>query len=266
MDWLKQGNPGKPRLGIVMPDNPFGWAFANGVVSGGQMLGFDMSPIYFEPLNVMDATGTVLALKKFGVDYIWGAYTQHGYSVIGRDAQRAGIMPPAKFLVYVSGIDPSVIPRSEGALSGAYFGSFYVGWSDAKVLPQLKKFKEAVSRYHPGVDPEIPFPNEGCYFAGLASMALLIEGAANAIKQVGYERLTPQAVATGIESLKDVNLMDIMKVDNMSVNDHRASRKLRIWTITSSGETKAVSDWFTAPDGPDWEHKGKMLTKDLVPK
>lgn len=266
VDWPKQGKTGKPRLGIVMPDNPFGWAFANGVVSGGQMLNFDMSPIHFEPLNVMDATGTSLAFKEFRVDYIWGAYTQHGYSVIARDAQRAGIIPPAKFLVYVSGIDPSVIPRSEGALSGSYFASFYAGSSDAKVLPHLKKFKDAVLRYHPSADPEKPFPNEGCYFAGLASMALLIEGVANAIEQVGYEKLTPQVVAKGIESLKDINLMDIMKVDNMSVNDHRASRKVRVWTITSSGEIKVVSDWFTAPEGPDWEHKGKMLSKDLVPR
>lgn len=265
VDWPKQGKARKPRLGIVMPDNPFGWAFANGVVSGGLMLGFDMSPIQFEPLNVMDATGTSLNLKKFGVDYIWGGYTQHGYSVIARDAQRAGIIPPAKFLVYASGIDPSVIPRSEGALSGSYFASFYAGWSDAKVLPHLKKFKDAVLRYHPSADPEQPF-SEGCYFAGAASMGLLIEGVSKAIEQVGYEKLTPQAVAKGIESLKDVNLMDIMKVDNMSVNDHRASQKLRVWTITSSGEIKVISDWFTAPDGPAWEHEGKMLPKDLVPR
>jgi len=262
VDWPKKGESRKPKLASITADNAFGWSHIVGVLTGAEMFGFEMIPLQFEPFGTMDATGTALKLKEYKPDYIHIAFTQHGMSVVSRDLKRAGVTPSAQLIGFTAGADPTCIPRSEGGISGIYLWSPWAMFSED--LPGINKLKEVLLKYHPSADPNVPVLAQGCFFAGFASMGVLLEGVGAAISDKGYENLSREAVVRGIESLKDVNMWDVMSV-TCSGDDHRAGRQMKVVQLKADGSMVPVSGWFEVPGFPDWERRGEKLPKSYIP-
>jgi hypothetical protein len=103
-----------------------------------------------------------------------------------------------------------------------------------------------------------------CFFNGVSCMGVLIEGVACAIKNVGYENLTREAIIGGMESIKNANIFDVMTM-TFSPDDHRGSRQMKVVQIAKDNSLVPVSDFFTVPEPPEWERLGEKLPTHYIP-
>ncbi len=266
VDWPKKGKPGKPKIGFITADIPFGWTNLSGALSGAKMYGFETpAPIAWEGLTVMDATASALALKPYNLDYIWITFTQHGISMVARDLMRQGVAPPASLLVFGAGADPACIPRSEGAMVGAPIFVPWSAWTDD--LPGVKKFRDIVMEYHPGFDPVQPSPALSCSLVAFIGFGFAAEAVAKAMEDVGYEGLSRDAFFKACGEVKGVNFFDFITFD-ASPTVHRASRMMKMVTLTKDGLVVSISDFFEVPkETPAWERRGEFKPPaEYIPK
>ena len=245
--------PPKPKVGMIHPDDAYGWSFANGPRYYFDVDGYELVPDQLAPHGALDVTTQIRHFIDAKVDIISFTYTAGTAAVVMRDARRLGFKGPLMGTHY-SMIDYALGKLSEGAAEGAYFNTHTYLLTDKR--PGSEEINDMIKAYHPGTDIYKPADGIICWLHGPIAVKTAVEGIRAAIKNVGYENLNKKAIWQGLESLKNMNAFGLQTV-SFAPDVHTGSMGFGMLQY-QKGDFKLVGDFVPAPAIADWEKEGKF--------
>jgi len=245
--------PKQPKVGLIHPDDAYGWSFANGPLSYADTDGYEVVANALLGHGALDATTQVRQCIEAKADIIWLTYTAGTGAVVMRDARQLGFKGPL-LVTHYSTIDYAIDKLSEGAAEGAYFNTHTYLLSDQR--PGMEELYDIIKAYHPEQDPLRPVDGIVCYLHAPIAIKTVTEGIRAAMNKVGYENLSRQAILEGLESLNNVDCYGLMNL-SFTPDDHTGSMGFGMFRY-ENGDFKLVGDFVPAPPIADWEKQGNF--------
>jgi branched-chain amino acid transport system substrate-binding protein len=245
--------PAKPKVGMIHPDDAYGWSFANGPRYYFAQDGYELVPDELAPHGALDVSTQIRHFIDAKVDIISLTYTVGTAAVVMRDARRLGFKGILMGTHY-SMIDYNIGRLSENGAEGAYFNTHTYLLTDKR--PGMEEIYDMVKAYHPDADVYKPHPDIVCWMHGPIAVKTTVEGIRAAIKQVGYDKLSRKAIWNGLESLKNTNLFGLMNL-SFAPDDHTGSQGFGMLQY-QNGDYKLIGDFVPAPPITDTEKAGQF--------
>ncbi len=206
-DWFKENwkETRKPRVAYLTADNAMGKSIEIPEMTAYlNKVGYDVVGSQYVPLVPTAAPTTQLMwLKQNGVDLALGIMVNPGAQPTIKEAVRLdmGAHLPYKIVFGFGGACPAAIfERDMGKVGdGVLIAGSQPTWG--RDLPGVKFSTELQKKYHPN-----KWVSDGSYFSGMAEVMTQVEALRLALKEVPFEKLTPQAVLEhGFYKIKNLN-------------------------------------------------------------
>jgi ABC-type branched-subunit amino acid transport system substrate-binding protein len=246
-DWEASGRTGRPKLGTLHWDMPWGNGHKIGdTYKWAEEHGVDVVEKTYAPMS-LDLRPQLLALNDEGVDYIWfGAVTSDTVLVI-RDAKALGIWDKVKFIRGYSGEAYDVLTVLGDGAEGLYEvtdteprSSGHEGVAKTDAISEWIRGKTRLSDFaSTPVQIEI--------------LKALIR---QAIDDVGRERLNGEALYNAFQKLEHVETYGAFNDLSWGPERRLGNRFMKMKQYTKTG-TVAISDWIPMDDVFEKEARGK---------
>ena len=246
-DWEDSGRTGRPKLGTLHWDMPWGNGHKIGdTYKWAEEHGVDVVEKTYAPM-ALDLRPQLMALSDEGVDYIWfGAVTSDTVLVI-RDAKALGIWDKKKFIRGFSGESYDVLTAVGDGAEGLYEVSDMEPRSSG--VEAVAK-ADAISEWVRGKTRFLDFSNTPVMIEILKALVR------QAIDDVGRERLNGEALYNAFQKLEHVETYGAFYDLSWGPERRLANRFMKMKQYTKTG-TVAVSDWIPMNDIFEKEARGK---------
>lgn len=239
-DWQKRGNPGKPVVGYIAWDNPFGKEHLLGGKEYVEKIGVKLLPPEFFPVGSLRHDVWLTRLAGQGVNYIFVAATDPEVSNVVRDAYALGLTKKIQFISDIWGTTMETgVKAHPDELEGEVIVSSYLRGDDGANHPRASTWKR-----YTNTPPSIITSYAGGY--GMFCVPLL--GALRiALKDVGYEKLDGDAFYQALLKTTGLNTEGITGPIDLSPTSRRVSRHVKFYRVTG-GKIVPITDWRLCPD------------------
>lgn len=241
----EKGNLKGKKIALVMIDSPFGREPVPVFEELSKRLGYTfVSFPYPSPGNEQSASWTQLRRERPDWTIIWGA--GGGQPVSVREAIRNGIkLDRLASVIWLSETDMNIIgaDQTKGILR-------FEGVASGKDVPLIKAIEQEVVAKGKGAGPAEKV-GSSYYNIGVASMALVAEGARIALEKEGAP-LTAAKLKKGIESIKDFTAEGLLPPVTITAEDHQGGGRGRI-AAWDGKNWVPKSDWSAAYQDIVWE-------------
>lgn len=238
-DWKKKGNPGKPVVGYMGWDNPFGRENLLGGREYAEKIGVKLLKPEYYPVGSLKHDLWLTRLKDQGAKYIFVSGTDPENSNVVRDAYALGLMKDVQLISGVWGttMETGVAAHPE-EFEGEVICSPGIRGVDARTHPLAKLWK----RYTKS-KPPVQFS----YMLGM-SLGIMFEKALKvAVQDVGYEKLSGEAVYRALQKITGEDTKGITGPIDLSPTSRRITRDVKFYRVTG-GKIVPITDWRRCPD------------------
>jgi ABC-type branched-subunit amino acid transport system substrate-binding protein len=246
-DWEASGGTGRPKVGTLHWDNPWGNSHKTGNTYGwAEEHGVDVVERTFAPM-ALDLRPQLLGLRDEGVDYIWfGAVTSDTALVI-RDAKALGLWEEVKFIRGYSGESFDLL----GVVGEEAEGLYEVTDTEPRSSGvEAVPYSHAVSEWIRGKARPSDFPSTAALVNIFKSVIR------QAIDDVGRENIDGEALYNAFQKMKNVSTMGAFHDLSWGPDRRLANRFMKVKQYTKTG-TVAASDWIPMDDVFEKEARGK---------
>ena len=237
-DVWKGSNP--PRIATCIFDNATGQSMYKGTLKGMKDVGWGEPVITtwceVAATDVSTQMGKIMATNP---DFVAIGGTTGNNIAMLKDAKRSGLDKAMFFGIHdLNGnacIQATKPPLGLG--DNVYSYNMVANWNDSS--DGVKKIKEVNAKYHPNITAR-----DQSYMIFFPNGTMLCEGVANAIKTVGYDKLTSTAIRDGLEQIKNYDFYGMMNKVTVDKTNHYLVWGIQI-TKRSGDSFSPVSGWLT---------------------
>lgn len=246
-DWKKKGKVGMPTLGYIHWDNPLGREPLRGGKEYMEKIGVKFLMPEFAPPATPDYTPYLVRLQK--ANYIFVGGCDPTPTLVIRDAHRLGMTKNIQFMCDYWGPTMNVgIKSHPEALQGTVIVAFYLKGTDALAHPLIKKIWEKYQRKPISKLPSI-------YGLGMAIAMTYEAGLKMALKEVGYDNLTANAMYQTYQKLTGMNLTQgIQGKCCYGPKNRRGSKEIRLYRVVGQNAVP-ITDWIVPPNAASLHFK-----------
>jgi branched-chain amino acid transport system substrate-binding protein len=240
-DWQKKGNPGKPVVGFISWDNPYGREPFRGGKEYAEKIGVKLLPPELFPPGSLKHDVWLNRLAQGGANYIYIGGVDPTPTNVIRDAYALGLTKKIQMVTDywgpTMGVGVKAHPRE---LEGTVLTVYFIHGVDTYKHPMTRLW----TKYRKKPLYEM-VPN---YLTGQA-WSMIFEAALEiALKDVGYEKLDGEAMYQAYQKLTGKNVTQgIQGPCDYSPTSRRGSREIRFYQVRE-GQVVPISDWRVAPD------------------
>ena len=240
-DWQKKGNPGKPVVGFMSWDNPYGREPFKGGKEYAEKIGVKLLPPELFPPGSLKHDVWLTRLAKGGANYIVAAGVDPTPTNIIRDAYALGLTKKIQivsdFWGPAMGVGVKAHPKE---LEGTVIPVYYLRGVDALKHPMTKLW----TKYRKKPISEMP-PN---YLSGQGWGMVYEAGLKIALKDVGYDKLNGEAMYKAYQKLTGLELSQgIQGPCAYSPTSRRGSKEIKFYRVMG-GKVVPITGWRVAPD------------------
>ncbi|MEE4354663.1 MAG: ABC transporter substrate-binding protein [Desulfatiglans sp.] len=240
-DWKTKGKTGKPKVGYMSWDNPYGKAALEGSVEYAKTLPMEFLPLEFFPTGTLNHAVWLNRLAKGGADYIYVGGVDPTPTNVIRDAYKLGLTKKIQFMTDYWGPTQTVGVRQHAkALEGSVTTTFYLKGTEAQQNPLASSLwtkwqKKPVEEMN------------GIYLVGLGMYKFLEGAMTKAIDKFGYDKLDGEAMYWAYTQITGLERGGIAGPCAYSKTERRGSHDVKIYRVKNR-ELVPITDWFKAPD------------------
>jgi branched-chain amino acid transport system substrate-binding protein len=238
-DWKAKGKSGAPVVGYLSWDNPYGREPLRGGKEYAESLGITMLPPEFFPPGTLKHDVYLTRLAEGGANYIYAGGVDPTPTNVIRDAYALGLTKKIQFLNGYWGPTALGIGIHADALEGTAIVSFFQRGTDAlgnRVSTELwKKHRGSLDKF-----------NE-VYGMGMAWAMTYVAGLQEALKEVGYNKLTADDMYKAYQRITGFERAGIQGPCAYSPSSRRGSLEVKIYRV-KGGKIVPITDWRKAPD------------------
>lgn len=239
-DWKKKGKSGKPKVGVLSWDNPYGREMLRGGKEYAESKGITVLPSELFPPGSLKHDVYLARLNKAGADYIYVGGVDPTQTNVMRDATRMGLSKKIQFISDYWG--PSALGTSlhPKALEGMVVVSFFLRGDEAKNNPLMKRLWTTYRKQ------PMDKMNEGYGIGMLHGMNL--EGALkDAVKRVGPDKLTREEMYNSYQRITGQDRQGVGGASAYGPKSRRGTEVVKFYRVTD-GKIVPITDWVKTPD------------------
>jgi len=236
-DWISSNWKEKrsPRLALLLGNYASG-RVPEGAVWYCKKKGIEVVATEYVPLLPTDTSDLLIRIRDAKPDFIYDTLVPDMVKVVLRDRLKLGIQIPQINFILNSEIIIKTVPLEA---YGGYMGFQSVSAWWEKNVPGVQLAYEIFK--HRGDTP--PYS----YMLGLGGCMVWAEAVKNAVKKVGYDRLSGPAIMDGYMAIKGFTGMGIFKEINYGGNDRRGCKWLKLVQFNKDGSLANLTDYMEAP-------------------
>jgi ABC-type branched-subunit amino acid transport system substrate-binding protein len=239
-DWKQKGKAGSPTVGYISWDNAYGREALRGGKEYAEKIGVKLLPPKLFPAGTPDHSQYLAFLKD--ADYIFAGTPDPTPAAVIRDAYRLGMTKNIQFFCDTFGPTMSGgVKAYNTELQGTIVVSWFLRGLEARNHPLAK---ELWTKYRKRPMSEMsPLYQVGIVFSLNYAAALEI-----ALKEVGYDKLTPDDMYKAYQKLTGRNISQGMQgLCAYSPTSRRGSEEVKFYQV--KGEALVpISGWTKCPD------------------
>ena len=242
-DWQKKGKTGKPKLGYIHFDNPYGREALNGGAEYAELKGVDLLQPQFFPMGTLKHDIYLEKLKD--ADYIFNGSPDPTIGNLLRDAHAMGLTEKIQFISGNWGLDETVgLAEFPEACEGAWRVEGGLIGNEARENAMVETIW---NEYRDEPISEMPAISAYAMTYGMAATAALEE----ALKEVSYEELTGSDLYAAYQRLtgKDV-FYGIAGLCAYSPTSRRGADTVRFYEVRDS-QFVPLTGWWPIPMDPN---------------
>ncbi len=225
-DWKAKGKPGLPTMGYMGWDNAYGREHPRGGKEYAEKVGVKVLPPEYFPVGTLDHKPYLTRLDAGGANYIYIGALDPTPAIVLRDAFGMGLIPKIQFLNDTWGLyEHSGVKMAPEAVEGCITCSFYLREDEARAHPLVK---ETWEKWRGTPVKEM----WGAYAAGINRGRQFEEVIRRALKEVSYEKLSPDDVFKHYKGLTGFDQKGLLfSPCTYSETNRRASDAVRFYQI-----------------------------------
>jgi len=229
-----------PRIVLHGQDNPIGWSTVQASWALAEQIGVEVISEEFHELETISEVASLTRIKGMNPDFLYITSMVQSGAIIIKDATRVGLSDVCTIVVNEAASWEQLIELSGTEVAeGVYGQNVVVPWGTD--VPGMKEMLEWNQKYSKQV-------SSNQYTMTWAAFLGIEEALKQAVRNVGYDSLTPQTVEEqGIQKVKDFDTGGISgKIDWTDDYDRRGAKVMLMLQI-QDGKWVAVSDWTDCP-------------------
>ena len=240
-DWNKKGNPGKPVVGFMSWDNPYGREPFRGGKEYAEKIGVKVLPPELFPPGSLKHDVWLTRLAKGGANYIIVGGVDPTPTNVIRDAYALGLTKKIQMVSDFWGPSMNVgVKAHPKELEGTVIPVYYLRGTDCLKHPMAKLW----TKYRKTPLSEMP----SNYLSGQAWGMVFEAGLKIALKDVGYEKLNGEAMYNAYQKLTGMDVAQgIQGPCAYSPTSRRGSKEIKFYKVTG-GQVVPITGWRMAPD------------------
>ncbi len=260
-DWEASGGTGRPKLGYLHWDLPYGMAPLDmGADRWAEEHGVDVVSRIYTPMP-LDLRPHLLALRDEGVNYLYLSGVAGDYATLIRDARAAGLWDEIKFIVE-SAADPytMLLPLVGEDAEGLYQIANNEPWSAGPEVARAVRINAEIREWAGNS------PARGDIASTSVTKQILTAMVRQAVADVGYENLSGEAMYNALLKMGPIDTQGGFRIGGWT-EDRRVGQsgiKMLQFRKMAPGseippdgimmETVAISDWIETTNifGGDW--------------
>ncbi|MGA2463078.1 MAG: ABC transporter substrate-binding protein [Thermodesulfobacteriota bacterium] len=239
-DWKKKGNPGKPVVGYIAWDNPYGREHLLGGREYAEKIGVKLLPPEFFPQGSLKHDVWLTRLENQGANYIFVAVVDPEASNTVRDAYALGMTKKIQFVSDIHGttMETGVTLHPE-ELEGLVIVSNGVRGSDDAHNHQFSMLWKKYGKSKPTM--------QYGYMTGVGYGIVYTKALKLAVRDAGYEKIDGEAYFKALLKLTGEDTMDIMGKVDLSPTSRRITNEVKFYRV-KGGKMVPISGWVKCPD------------------
>lgn len=238
-DWQKKGSPGKPILGYMGWDTPYGREHLLGGKEYAEKLGLKLLAPEFFPVGSLKHDLWLSRLRDQGANYIYVGATDPEVSNVVRDTYALGMMKKVTIISDVWGTtEETGMAGHPEEFEGEIIPSPSVRGVDAINHPLGSLWKRYTKN-----KPPVQFS----YMCGMSNGMVFTKALRVALKDVGYEKLDGEAVYKALQKITGEGTDGITGPIDLSPTSRRVTRHVKFYKVTG-GKIVPITDWRLCPD------------------
>ena len=240
-DWKAKGKSGKPKVGYLSWDNPYGKSALEGSVEYSKTLPLELLPLEFFPTGTLSHDIWLNRLAKAGADYIYVGGVDPTPTNVIRDAYKLGLTKKIQFMTdYWGPTQPVGVRQHAKELEGSITTSFYLKGTEAQKNPLASRLwtkwrKKPMDKMN------------GIYLVGLGMYKFLEGAMAKALDKYGYEKLDGKAMYWAYTQITGLERGGIAGPCTYSETERRGSQEVKTYRVKNR-ELVPITGWVKAPD------------------
>jgi branched-chain amino acid transport system substrate-binding protein len=241
-DWQKKGKSGKPVIGFLSWDNPYGREPFRGGKEYAEKIGVKLLEPELFPTGSLKHDVWLNRLAQQGANYIYVGGVDPTQTNVIRDAHALGLTKTILFVSDYWGPDRAVGVRSHPeALEGSVLVSCFSRGTDTLKHPGMTEIWKTYMK-EPIADMR------GTTSIGYSWAMHFIAGLKIALKDVGYDKIDGDAMYAALQKLRGVDVTQgATGVCDYAPDSRRMSRYVKFYQIKNK-EVVPVTEWKLAPD------------------
>jgi branched-chain amino acid transport system substrate-binding protein len=241
-DWQKKGHSGKPVVGFMSWDNPYGREPFRGGKEYAEKIGVPLLNAELFPTGSLKHDVWLNRLAQKGAKYIYVGGVDPTQTNVIRDAHALGLTKTIQFVTDYWGPDRAVGVQSHPeALEGAVVVSCFTRGTDTLNHPMMTKIWK---QYMKTPIQEM----RGTASIGYSWAMHFIAGLRVALHDVGYDKLDGDAMYAALQKLKGMDVTQgATGICDYSPTSRRMTRYVKFYQVRNA-EIYPITDWRLAPD------------------
>lgn len=239
-DWKKQGKSGKPVVGHLAWDSPYGREPLRGGKEHGEKIGVQFLNPEFFPSGTPKHDVYLSRLEAAGANYIYVACVDPAPTNVLRDAAAMGLNKKIQFITDYWGPTALGVGTHPEAVEGAVVVSFFLRGEEAKNHPITRRIWSTYQK-----DP--PEKMNETYGMGIVWGMTFEAALKDAIQRVGADKLTKEVLYESYQRLSGMKREGITGPCAYSPSSRRGSQEVKFYRCTK-GKIVPITDWVKTPD------------------
>lgn len=239
-DWKKKGKSGKPTIGLLTWDSPYGREVLRGGKEHIEKLGLKFLPPEFFPPGSLKHDVYLTRLARAGANYVYVGGVDPTQTNVMRDAFALGLTKKIQFVSDYWGPSALGVSLHPKALEGMAIVSFFLRGDEARKNPLVSKLWNKYRKQ------PIEKMNEAYAFG--AAWGITFEAALkDALKRVGYKKLTRAEIYESYQRITGISRLGLQGPCAYSKTSRRGSWEVKFYQV-KGGKIIPITDWIKAPD------------------
>ncbi len=238
---------GKPRMALMVLNNPTGAGAKNAARAMADILGIEIIATEEHAATTLSEMEALTRIKALNPDVIYISSTPKPAAIIIKEAKQLGIYPDVPIGVCHAAMTKALVDLGGADIIEGIYGVFPTIVSWAEDVPAVVKMKEYAQNLHPND------VNNGDYVAAWAQSLIIAEILRKALDAVGYDVLANGDAAAweaiekyGFQGLDGYDVGGLQSPVKYVPGDNRLGKSLRINRVTN-GVITAITGWVEAP-------------------
>lgn len=240
-DWESKGKSGKPRIGVVHWDNPFGKEWQRGGLEYAESKGITVNDVGYAT-SAVDFKPYLTTLEEKGMDYLVIWVVEPSISSVGVQAHEMGLDKSVEAVIYNwwGPVRTCGLKYHAEELKGHFLLAQSLQGTD---LDNNELAAGLATKYRGSID------NVGDgYSLGVAGSVRFITALERALDKVGYEKLDAYAFKEAVEGLTGLDPGGCQGITAWSPTDRNGSWYVKFYEFDGTTKAKPITDWVKCPD------------------